>query len=263
MRNRKIKEMSKIIWIVLFFIVSVRVFAAAENVCLPQEPQIISKTQDNMLLIYDIEDASIFENQNNLYFNVIKDALLAVGISEAQIYNNPSYPIDLAMKFYATKKDPVFQAEAKNLTTITTKNIGVIRKVNTLESFLYTQQIKHFPLTKETKSSEFMAYILKKRNIQKQQMKIVLFLSNGLRFKVDTAIVKQHVQDGWQLSAHIHNHPFYIRPQEGLDIGGVIAPSVSDVQMHRVLVASYGLENAIITNGLFSIEVAGKDFDKL
>jgi hypothetical protein len=47
------------------------------------------------------------------------------------------------------------------------------------------------------------------------------------------------------------------------EIGGALAPSLTDVQAYRSMREHFGLKGAWLTNGLDSIHYTSKDFDQL
>jgi hypothetical protein len=47
------------------------------------------------------------------------------------------------------------------------------------------------------------------------------------------------------------------------DVGGALAPSLTDVQAYRSMREAFGLQGAWVTNGLDSAHYSAEDFDRL
>ncbi|MFY0569805.1 hypothetical protein ACN28E_39080 [Archangium lansingense] len=79
--------------------------------------------------------------------------------------------------------------------------------------------------------------------------------------------------NGFAPVAHLHNHPFMFDRKPGdrmyttedsvNEIGGALAPCLTDVQAYRNMREGFGLKGAWLTNGLDSIRYTSEDFDRL
>ena len=81
------------------------------------------------------------------------------------------------------------------------------------------------------------------------------------------------VAKGFAPVAHLHNHPFmfdrkpgdrtWATPETVNDVGGGVAPSLTDVQAFRMMREGFGLRGAWVTNGLETGRFTSEDFDRL
>ncbi|MBF0362083.1 MAG: hypothetical protein HQK49_13795 [Oligoflexia bacterium] len=175
-------------------------------------------------------------------------------------------PLEMACQSFPLKKNKSMDIDVENIKMIIAKLTSNIRSTNCLEAFLYNQQIKNFPNLEIP--AEFMAYVFKKsiilpdKKTTKNKYMIILFLSDGTRFKVDTSLVKSNIKGGWSLESHIHNHPFYLNPSDALDVGGVTSPSTNDILISRSMKKEFGLKNVIVTNGFYTFESDCQNLEK-
>ncbi len=124
---------------------------------------------------------------------------------------------------------------------------GQVRRIRCLEAALFARQ--HTRYSQLTQPTEFVAHILRRGDVFK-----VYFAGSDRMFppKSFYAIdeVRADVAAGWQYSAVLHNHTS--RSLHGKLALGVPAPSTSDVELFSGLVASLGLREVLVTNGMFT-----------
>jgi hypothetical protein len=120
--------------------------------------------------------------------------------------------------------------------------------------------------------TEFGAYVLR------GQGRVRVYLSGadrvGLKLRREvTERVEADVARGFAPVAHLHNHNFMFdrKPGDRLwtteetvdDVGGALAPSLTDVNAYRQMREGFGLRGAWVTNGLDSVRYTAEDFDRL
>ncbi|PTL76041.1 hypothetical protein DAT35_51905 [Vitiosangium sp. GDMCC 1.1324] len=162
------------------------------------------------------------------------------------------------------------QREAENTGRVLDGSAGQPGPANCLEWRLFQRQAHRYPMIEHP--TELGAYILRGHG------RLRVYLSGGdsvggrLRHEVSDRVVAD-VANGFEPVAHLHNHPFMFdrKPGDRLyttedsknDIGGALAPSLTDVQAYRNMRERFGLKGAWLTNGLDSIHYTSEDFDRL
>ncbi|HYO51500.1 hypothetical protein [Archangium sp.] len=160
--------------------------------------------------------------------------------------------------------------EADNSDRVLDGSAGEMGPASCLEWRLFQRQAHRYPMLEHP--TEFGAYILRGHG------RLRVYLSGGdsvggqLRHEVSARVVAD-VANGFEPVAHLHNHPFMFDRKPGdrmyttedsvNDIGGALAPSLTDVQAYRNMRARFGLKGAWLTNGLDSIRYTAEDFDRL
>lgn len=162
------------------------------------------------------------------------------------------------------------QREAENSGRVLEGSAGEMDSASCLEWRLFQRQSHRYAMLE--RPTEFGAYILRGNG------RLRVYLSGGdsvggpLRHEVSDRVAAD-VANGFEPVAHLHNHPFMFDRKPGdrmyttedsvKDIGGALAPSLTDVQAWRSMRAGFGLKGAWLTNGLDSIRYTSGDFDRL
>jgi hypothetical protein len=172
---------------------------------------------------------------------------------ERRTFTDPYALIKKQYEFY--KK---FPDERARFEKVLQKRVGQIRANTCLEEFLMDAHLSQYP-----KETEFQAYVF--THPKKLSVKVIVNSSNG-KFvgsdgRADRAQQKAR-KEGWKMSAHIHNHPFFFDNAYG-DIAGTIIPSHTDVLTYRKQRQNFGLRQSVVTNGFDSFVLRGSEFNKL
>jgi hypothetical protein len=162
------------------------------------------------------------------------------------------------------------QREAENTGRVLEGSAGKPGPASCLEWRLFQRQSHRYAMLEHP--TEFGAYILRGHG------RLRVYLSGGdsvggpLRREVSNRVAAD-AANGFEPVAHLHNHPFMFdrKPGDRMyttelskdDIGGALAPSLTDVQAWRNMRAGFGLKGAWLTNGLDSIHYTSEDFDRL
>jgi len=144
-----------------------------------------------------------------------------------------------------------------NAQLIHSKAIGKIRPINFLEAQILDYQLSRYPLLSHP--TEFHAFIL---NNESSNLVRIYFAASDQPWPpkpiVILAAIKNDLNKGWTLNYHLHNH---YEPKNNNYIG-ILAPSTTDAQYFLFLSEEYNLKNALITNGLHTVEIKSKEFQK-
>ena len=136
-------------------------------------------------------------------------------------------------------------------------NVGKIRTINFLEAELLNYQLIRYPLLSHP--TEFHGFILLHDSLNHVR---VYFAASDQPWppkpKVILESIKKDLKQGWKLKYHLHNH---YEPKSRNYIG-ILAPSLADAQYYKFLSEDFDLENAIITNGIHTVEIESKEFSK-
>jgi hypothetical protein len=130
---------------------------------------------------------------------------------------------------------------------------GHVRRIQCLEALLFARQ--HGRYSQLAQPTEFIAHILRRRNGDSpHELFKVYFGGSDQMFPPKTFYgldeVRGDVAAGWTYQAVLHNHT--IRTLQGTTALGVPAPSTSDAELFTGLVASLGLREVLVTNGIFT-----------
>lgn len=141
--------------------------------------------------------------------------------------------------------------------------VGRVRRIQCLEAALFARQ--HTRYSQLRQPTEFIAHILRRAHgTSPFEVFKVYFGASDEMFPPKSfyglAEVRADVAAGWTYQAVLHNHT--IRSLSGNVALGVPAPSTSDVEMFTGLVASLGLREVLVTNGLFTGVVAGEHLSR-
>lgn len=160
--------------------------------------------------------------------------------------------------------------EAENSSAVLDGKAGALGPISCLEWRLFQRQARRFPMLE--RPTEFGAYVLRGHG------QIHVYLSGAdraggkLRAEVRDRVVAD-VGRGFAPVAHGHNHNFMFdrKPGDRLwtteetvnDVGGAVAPSLTDVQAWRMMREHFGLQGAWVTNGIDTAHYTAEDFDRL
>lgn len=171
--------------------------------------------------------------------------------------------------FHASLKGDMAR-EAENSSAVLEGKAGVLGPVSCLEWRLFQRQARRFPMLE--RPTEFGAYVLRGPG----QLHVYLSGADRAGGKLRAEVLDRVVEDvgrGFAPVAHGHNHNFMFdrKPGDRLwtteesvnDIGGTIAPSLTDVQAWRQMREHFGLQGAWVTNGLDTAHYTSEDFDRL
>ncbi|MCP3145176.1 hypothetical protein [Pyxidicoccus xibeiensis] len=162
------------------------------------------------------------------------------------------------------------QRETENVSRVLDGSAGKVGVISCLEWRLFQWQSRRYPMLEHP--TEFGAYVLR------GQGRIRIYLSGAdraggsLRHEVRERVATD-VARGFALVAHVHNHNFmfdrkvgdrmWTTPETVKDIGGGVAPSLTDVQAYRAMRESLKLQGAWVTNGLETGRYTSEDFDRM
>lgn len=220
-------------------------------------------------LFFDLPDADLWfqpapEDPERARYR----ADLAARIGEAAL-GQASLIARQAALFGALNGKPI-QRESENGRAILDGRAGRLRTLNLLEWRLLQCQARRYPLLAHP--TECAAFILR----GKGRLHVYLSGADAVGSKFRSEIRERVVRDrqaGFAFVALFHNHPFlfdrvvgdrlYTTEDSLPDIGGAVAPSLTDVQLWRRLRADLDLRGAWITNGLDSGDFSSDDFEVL
>lgn len=177
--------------------------------------------------------------------------------------------LERSRKLFAALAPPLGR-EAENSTRVLDGGAGTVGPASCLEWRLFQRQARRFPMLEHP--TEFSAYVLR------GQGRLHVYFSGAdrvgakLRSEV-TERVAAEVARGFVLVAHAHNHNFmfdrvpgdrqWTTPETVNDVGGGVAPSLTDVQAYRGMHEALGLQGAWVTNGLETGRYTAGDFARL
>lgn len=146
---------------------------------------------------------------------------------------------------------------------------GALSPVSCLEWRLFQWQTRRFPMLAHP--TEVGAYVLRGHGRLRVYVSGADRVGMKLRGEVSER-VEADVARGFVPVAHFHNHNFmfdrvpgdrmWTTPETVDDVGGTLAPSLTDVQAYRQMRAAFGLQGAWVTNGLDSARFTAEDIDE-
>lgn len=161
----------------------------------------------------------------------------------------------------AEREQEGWQRELYNMERAYSTEAGHLRPVHCLDALLFAYQNARFAQAEQP--TEFLASILRKQ-VDGRTMLRVYFGAGDALFPPKQVYgfdaVERDVAEGWDYVAMLHNHT--LQDADGHLRLGVPAPSVSDVQLLRNLVADYGLAAAWITNGFYTLTIPARALDQ-
>jgi len=165
-------------------------------------------------------------------------------------------PIELLMRYRSRGKDP---ADLHNLDIVLGSRSDGIRPMNCIEGLLLTAQIRRNSRFRVA-PTEFLAFWLRKEG----RLRIYYLTGDaaGIRGAAMSALMERVSADkkaGWEVSANLHNHSFFLERLDTDDPQGVLAPSGNDVRVFRSQVESLDLKAALITDGFDTLRIPAAD----
>jgi hypothetical protein len=142
--------------------------------------------------------------------------------------------------------------------------VGTLGDITCIQSILFDLQNRDWPLS--LGPVEMGAYILERRVGSNTQLRAYVKTQKqsdvtGISLSDLDARLNADLAAGWQLRAHMHNHP--LSPDGIYDIAGTVIPSTPDSNTYRALRDQKGLREAWITNGVDSALYLASEFDEL
>lgn len=194
-------------------------------------------------------------------------ALLARLGAEQQL--QPRTLLQRSTEFHASLKGDRAR-EAENSSVVLSGKAGVLSPISCLEWRLFQRQARRFPMLE--RPTEFGVYVLRGHG----QLHVYLSGADRVGGKLRAEVRDRVVADvgrGFAPVAHGHNHNFMFDRKPGdrmwtteesvNDVGGTVAPSLTDVQAWRSMREHFGLQGSWVTNGLDTAHYTAEDFDRL
>jgi hypothetical protein len=160
--------------------------------------------------------------------------------------------------------------EAENSSLVLEGRAGKVGPISCLEWGLFQRQARRFPMIE--RPTEFGAYVLRGHGRIRVYMSGADRVGGRLSHTVRDRVVAD-VAKGFAPVAHLHNHNFmfdrkpgdrmWTTPETVNDVGGGVAPSLTDVQAFRQMRETFGLQGAWVTNGLETGRDTAEDFGRL
>ena len=152
------------------------------------------------------------------------------------------------------RDEPFWARELRNVELAYGGEAGVIRPVQCLDALLFAFQ--NARVSQLERPTEFLASVLRKTSGGRTRLRV--YFGAGDEMFPPKAVygfdqVERDVADGWEYMAMLHNHT--IQDADGEMRLGVPAPSISDVQLLTGLVERVGLNQAWVTNGVYTVVI--------
>ncbi len=161
-------------------------------------------------------------------------------------------------------------AEADNIEVLLNHEAGTIGPITCLEAMLWKRQARRYDMLAHP--TEFGAFVLRKAGRVRVYMSGADRVGGKIRHEI-TGRVEADVAAGYELSAHLHNHPFMFGRKVGdrmwttketlADVGGAVAPSMTDVQFYRNLLEEIKLRAVWVTNGIHTARFGAEEIVRL
>jgi hypothetical protein len=162
------------------------------------------------------------------------------------------------------------RGDAENATALLEGRVGAIGPATWLESLLFREQARRYPILEHP--TEFSAFILRAKGRVRVYFSSFDLVGGKIRRPV-TDRIRADAASGFEVIAHLHNHSFlfdrvpgdrmWTTPETVADVGGGVAPSTNDVHFYRNMREDTGLRGAWVTNGLDTGRFGASDFDRL
>lgn len=194
-------------------------------------------------------------------------------LARAGLSADPASVTRRVTAYYGARADGDAQRDADNGRRVLSGTVGAIRPLACIEALVLDYQARRFSMTR--RPTEFHAFLLRRGDpAGADTPMLVYFAASGAPWPPSvgrlTDSLERRTRDGWQVVAHVHNHPFYLDQlradsagQPTADIAGGMAPSSTDVQFYRAMRARLGLASARVTNGFATLELPAADFGRL
>lgn len=178
----------------------------------------------------------------------------------AKIDPDPFVLLRRQRAIYAAAK---FEDHLAKFDKVINGTVGTIRDAHCIELLLFAEHAKRFAGT--FFSTEFNALILKNETSKRTK---IYYGSESVKSGEGPSLsnfneeIRQDIRNGYTMMYSLHNHPFMFDNQTG-DIAGTTIPSDPDIRFYIKMKNKFALENAIITNGISTIEISSSEFEKL
>ncbi|MCE9670561.1 hypothetical protein LY474_22405 [Myxococcus stipitatus] len=218
--------------------------------------------------VFDVPDASTWwepapdDTERQRYREALRARLGAQGLAQRAL-------LERSRALFAASPGGA-RREAENSSRVLDGSAGTVGPSTCLEWRLFQRQARRFPMLEHP--TEFHAYVLRGQGRLRVYLSGADHVGGKLRHEV-TSRVEADIARGFELVAHVHNHNFMFDRTPGdrmwttaetvADVGGGVAPSLSDVQAYRGMRESLGLRGAWVTNGLETGRFTAEDFDRL
>lgn len=205
-----------------------------------------SRDGDGFYYVVDFPKSAVQAKPHSQFYALLK---LQENV-KAKTSVDPIVLLEKQLRFYL--KIPHIR---KRFEKIINQEIGKVRSINCLESFLYDSHLKRFK-----RASEFQAFAYSKKGSDKVRILVtsqnsLSSVSSGSRV---LSLRASYPKKGWLLNSHLHNHPFSFDNPYG-DVAGTIIPSEPDASTYRALRREEGLKQALLTNGISTFVLKGAE----
>lgn len=144
--------------------------------------------------------------------------------------------------------------------SILSGKVGRLSKIRCIEALLMGEANNR----REMRKSPYEIGALILWRSEDDALKIYLGLGDTTSVPMDEfeSLLERDIKAGWRMWVHIHNHPFSLeKPYD--ENGGYTAPSTGDLQFYKTWRRKWRLEEAWITNGVYSYSLMASEFDRL
>ena len=222
------------------------------------------------VLLTDFGDRRLYQ-----YDDVVSKSTFEPGFVDTPEYadyvdfiedNDPNYPEDLfdAVELHeagqADYTDPVIVDLFEGMLD---GSFGELTPTMCVQSAFVDLQNQDYPLWDA--ASEAAAIVLVRENGGRTELRAYVQTQDAMLsvMTIDYLLAAiADLDDGWQMRAHFHIHPFVF---SGAFSGflGYVVPSQPDLNTYQSLSADYGLEEAWISNGLHSLQMTADEFNAI
>jgi hypothetical protein len=182
---------------------------------------------------------------------------------------DPRALLQRSLQFHQSLAGKPMAREAENSSQVL-GGTGTIAPISCVEWLLFQRQARRFPMIE--RPTEFGAYLLRGHGRLRVYLSGADYVGGKLRHEVRDGVMAD-VARGFEPVAHLHNHNFMFDRKPGdrmwtteetvSDVGGGVAPSLTDVQAWRRMREAFGLRGGWVTNGLHTGHFPAEDFDRL
>jgi hypothetical protein len=217
--------------------------------CELPEPTVLRREGNSVLQMWELPAAPVWFGEtvpDAPGYLAYRAGIRAAGADQARPVADPPQPKDDAGR-------EMWRREDLNAALMYAGG-GEVRLIRCLEAALFAlQDARYSELTRPT---EFVAHILRRDDRLK-----VYFGASNLMFPPKRFYgleeIATEVTAGWQYWVVLHNHT--VRTLDGKPALGMPAPSTSDVQLFKGLVANLGLREVWVTNGMYTGVVSSEN----
>ena len=229
---------------------------ASPGICqFPSEPVLVLKDGNAALLRWDMDDNGLLSSSQLPAGPDYVDYRRQVeGAGADQRYPEQHVPEHQS-------SEPFWARELRNVELAYSGTAGDIRPVRCLDALLFAYQ--NARVRQLEQPTEFLVSILRKTVDGQPRLRIYFGAGDEL-FPPKSVYgwdqVERDVGDGWAYVTMLHNHT--LQDVDGQMRLGVPAPSISDVQLLNGLIERFGLQEAWVTNGVYTVEIRAGDMGR-